>query len=114
MTDLLSITDQTKNGVQILSLIGRLDSTNALDFEKKIMEQLDKHSIVLVDFSQLSFISSAGLRVILMAAKQAKQRSIQFALCGMDDNIRGVFEVSGFLRILQVYSNIDEAIAALC
>ena len=64
----------------------------------------------MVDFSALTYVSSAGLRVILMAAKRVKQSQGKLVLFGLSPQVREVFEISGFLKILDV---VDDRAAAL-
>jgi anti-anti-sigma factor len=58
----------------------------------------------------LEYISSAGLRVLLMVAKRVKTVQGQFILCGMNEQIRTVFDVSGFLTIFRVQERCTEAL----
>lgn len=57
---------------------------------------------VVIDFAALDYISSAGLRVVLMTAKRAKQGKGTLVLCGLQPHVKEVFEISGFLKILEV------------
>lgn len=113
MQSLLSIVEEPLDDILGVRLAGRLDSSNASELEAVLPERVAGNEKVLLDFSQLEFISSAGLRIVLMAAKKAKQRDGQFVLCGMDENIHSVFETSGFLRILKVYPDRDSAAASM-
>jgi|HigsolmetaGSP11D_1036233.scaffolds.fasta_scaffold02318_6 stage II sporulation protein AA (anti-sigma F factor antagonist) len=95
-------------------LAGRLDSSNAGEFEQALLNRIDAGELRLVlDLSELSYISSAGLRVFLMAAKRLSARQGRMALCGLQDNVREVFEISGFTAILTVRADLAEARAAL-
>lgn len=94
----------------IVSLQGRLDSTNSVSVEKDILEQTGNESVIL-DVSGLDYISSAGLRVVLILAKRAKQAGNRFLLAGMQPHIRDVFEISGFLSILDTAEDRNAALA---
>jgi anti-anti-sigma factor len=99
------------DGVQQVTLKGRLDSLTSSGLEKSLQPLFETTgSRTLVDFSALSYVSSAGLRVILMAAKRAKQSQGKLVLCGLLPHVREVFEISGFLKILDV---VDDRAAAL-
>jgi anti-anti-sigma factor len=99
------------DGVQQVTLKGRLDSLTSSGLEKSLQPLFEATgSRTLVDFSALSYVSSAGLRVILMAAKRAKQSQGKLVLCGLLPHVREVFEISGFLKILDV---VDDRAAAL-
>lgn len=89
---------------------GRLDSNACPAFEAEIVGALNAgNQRVLFDFSQLDYISSAGLRVVLMAAKRLRESGGKMALCSLNEMIREVFEVSGFDRILDIQPDADAA-----
>jgi anti-anti-sigma factor len=93
---------ETLEGIQHLKLIGRLDSSTFLSLEKTInglYQSADDK--VLIDFSSLSYISSSGLRLILVAAKRARQVGGRLLLCELSPAVREVFEISGFLKIME-------------
>ena len=92
-----------------LRLVGRLDSNSSPELEKILLDEIAAGKGVVLDFSDLDYISSAGLRILLMGAKRAKQRGTKLALFGLRDSILEVFKVSGFLKILNVFGTMDEA-----
>ncbi|WP_179404295.1 STAS domain-containing protein [Burkholderia guangdongensis] len=99
------------NGVRQVNLSGRLDSATSGDFEKHMQTLFASSGAkALMDFSSVDYISSAGLRVVLMAAKRARQAQGRLVLCGLRPHVREVFEISGFLKILTVA---DDPSAAL-
>lgn len=93
---------------------GLVNSANAAAFEADLMAQVEKveHRIVL-DLGRLDYISSAGLRVVLLLAKKLKQLGGALILCDIQPNVREVFEISGFLTILKVCASREEAVEAL-
>lgn len=101
-----------ENGVTVLALAGRIDSSNAKKFEEAMLKQVDAASAgVLVDLKDLEYISSAGLRVILLAAKQQQRQGRKFALCTPSPEILEVFEVSGFNKIIDIHGAKADALA---
>ena len=70
-------------------------------------------SAVILDFEQLSYISSAGLRVVLLAAKELRKQNKQFGVCSLAGSILEVFKISGFDQIIPVHASQSEAIAAV-
>ena len=93
---------ETVDGIQHLNLIGRLDSSTFLSLEKTINGLYQSgDDKVLIDFSSLSYISSSGLRLILVAAKRARQVGGRLLLCELSPAVREVFEISGFLKIME-------------
>ena len=90
---------------------GRLDSNNSAGFEKEILSAIDAGEVrILIDFSDLTYISSAGLRVILLTAKKTKAATGKLVLCSLSDSINEVFLVSGFNTILDIQANKDAAL----
>ena len=112
-TQLSVATEQHDKGV-ILCPSGRVDGTNAGALENAIREQLEAgQSILVFDFTDLNYISSAGLRVLLVAARDTQSRGGKSVFCGLSKQIAEVFSVSGFDKILAVHANRDEAVATL-
>ena len=90
---------------------GRIDSSNASDFERDMNNHIDNGDVhIIVDFSELSFISSSGMRVLLIAAKRVR-RNGKLVLCSMRDSIREIFSISGFDAIITVVKSRSEALA---
>jgi anti-sigma B factor antagonist len=111
---MLEIAPENENAVQVLKLAGRLDSNTSPQLEKELIGRVNEGSAQLVvDFTSLDYISSAGLRVLLMAAKRSKQTSGKLALCCLKDHIREVFEISGFFGILTICPSRAEAVTAV-
>lgn len=93
---------------------GRIDSATGPVFEKEVLQQIDEgQRRVLLDFTDLVYISSAGLRIILLAAKRMKSVGGRLALCSLNPQIAEVFEISGFSRILDVQPTRDAALSVL-
>ena len=105
---------QTVDGFKQLHLLGRLDSATSMALEKTINTLFEsKQDRALIDFSGLSYISSAGLRLILVAAKRARQCGGRLILCGLAPTVREVFEISGFLKIMETADSQEAAVALL-
>lgn len=99
--------------VSVVSLKGRLDAGTSGELEKTLngLLQSQEHK-VLVDSRELDYISSAGLRVLLAAAKQFKKQSGNITLCSLSPNVKQVFEISGFTSIFSLYGTREEALKA--
>lgn len=93
---------------------GRLDATTAPALQEKLVGLIDAgNHRMLLDFSGLDYVSSAGLRVVLIAAKRLKAVGGRLALCGMKPHIKEVFDIAGFSTMLSIYAGPAEAAAAL-
>jgi anti-anti-sigma factor len=101
-------------GVHTVTLSGHLDSATSGEFEKSLQGLFQAEGErVLMDFSSLDYISSAGLRVVLMAAKRAKQSHGHLVLFGLQSHVREIFEISGFLKILVIAADRETALTSL-
>ena len=110
----MELGEQRDGEILVLVPQGRIDSANAAAFERSVLGHLEAGSrAVLLDFGSLAYISSAGLRVVLVAAKRVKAVGGRFGLCALSDNIREVFEVSGFSSILDIWSDRAAGIAGM-
>jgi len=95
----------------VIEIEGRLDTTNFGQFEQKIMGRINDGKInILVNCSKMDYVSSSGLRVFLMALKKLTSLNGRFALCGLQSNIREIFEISGFTSIFNIYEDCGEAL----
>ena len=98
--------------ITILSVTGRVDSSNAKGFEGKVLPELEGEQIgLIIDFSSLEYISSAGLRVILMAAKTAQKAQLSFAICALNEEITELFSITGFDSIINIEGTREAAIS---
>lgn len=91
---------------------GRMDTISAPEFDSKT-EELLKHgekSFVL-DFGNLEYVSSAGLRSILVAAKKAKAAGGDLCCCNLQSMVKKVFDLSGFAAIIPVFDSVEEALS---
>lgn len=107
----LELTQTKIVNVTVVTLNGKLDSSNSEEIEKKILDIVDGgEKKLLLNLSSLIYISSAGLRVLLVLARKLKGDNGKLALCSMNQNITDVFDVAGFLPIFTIYQDQDEAL----
>lgn len=109
----VSISWKTSSGVQIGNVQGRIDSRNAHIFNELIESGTeDKSANLILDMQDLSYISSAGLRILLIFARKYKESGRMFGLCSLPETVREVMEISGFNRIVTIHSSETESIRA--
>jgi len=100
--------------VAIVAFQGRLDSHSASSVETELVGLIEAGALKLAfDLSGLEYISSAGLRVMLIAAKRLRPIGGRLVLCALPPSVHEVFEISGFLSIMTIVGTRDEALAAL-
>lgn len=102
------------NGVTIIPLEGRLDGNNASVAEQAFLQLLaEGKQRFIFDFTNLQYISSAGLRVILVAAKKLRASKGQMVCACLGEQVYDVFEMSGFTTILEMAATREEAMQKL-
>ncbi len=107
----MELNEQKTSQCVILGITGRLDTTNYNVLEKKLLELIDDHNEkILVECSKMDYVSSSGLRILLMALKKITMVKGKFVLCGLQENIREIFEISGFTNIFEIYGTREEAL----
>lgn len=110
----MEITESKRDGVVILAVAGRLDASNAGTLEEKLLALIATGTTrLVVDGSRLDYISSAGLRVLLVAAKRLTPTGGKISLSGLKDQIKEVFDIAGFSSIFAVYRTQDEAVTGV-
>ena len=100
--------------VAVARIEGRIDSVNTAEFQRVLESGLDPTAkTVVIDFEKVAFMSSSGLRVVLMLAKQLRRRGAQAAVCSLPGPIREIFAVTGFDRVVPTHGSETQAIDAL-
>jgi len=107
----MELKEQKTENCMIISIHGRLDTTNYSILEKKLMELIEQHEDkILIDCADMDYVSSSGLRILLMALKRITLAKGKFALCSLQENIREIFEISGFTNIFDIHLNREDAL----
>lgn len=107
----MTIAIEPTEKAHIIALQGQVNSSNAVQVETEVLSVVQKGAKnVLLNMTELSYISSAGLRVVLVLAKRLKQAGGKLVIYGMQAHVREVFDISGFLAILNVVATRSEAL----
>jgi anti-sigma B factor antagonist len=107
----MEISIAEKDDWTIVTVEGRMDTVSAPDFEGKIQERIAEGAKrLVVDLSRLEYISSAGLRCILVAGKSATGTGGRLCCCGLQGVVKKVFDVSGFTTLFPVYDSLEDAL----
>jgi len=98
----MDITTSVENGKSIMYVDGKLNANTSKDLETALLAFLDKNNEIILDFAKVDYISSAGLRVLLLAQKKVKANGGQMTLRGVCDIVMDVLEMTGFTDILTI------------
>ena len=111
---MLEISNDILNGVLVIHLSGRLDGISSKVFiEKTATAEYSSHPLIVINCKDLNYISSEGLRALLMSAKHAKSLSGNLTLCNVNNAIHEVFLISGFAKLLGLHASINDAVKHL-
>ena len=109
---MLKITNTKQDDICVIAVGGRLDGTGAPEVESHCRARIaDGDKRQLLDLSEVEYISSAGLRSLLVVVKQIKAAGGVLVLCGLTPMVREVMEISGFDKILNLAADCDAALA---
>jgi anti-anti-sigma factor len=93
---------------------GRLDGASSSTFADRIGGLItNPQPKLLIDFAEVDFVTSAGLRAVLLVLKKVKAANGSFALCSVRDTVRDVLDISGFTAMLSIHPARSDGIAAL-
>ncbi len=110
----MDVTTERADKVLTARVDGRIDGSNAAQFEEMMRTAIEESdNAVIIDCEKLAYISSAGLRAVLMTAKTLSSRNAKLALCSLTDPIREVFEISGFDKIVPIFDSQSDARASV-
>jgi anti-anti-sigma factor len=110
----MQISDESVGGVSVVTARGRLDGATSGPFAERVQALIrPDRPKVLLDFSGIDFVTSAGLRVVLTILKKVRSANGLFALCGVQPSVREVLEITGFAGMIQIYPAREAALAAL-
>jgi anti-sigma B factor antagonist len=108
----MDIHQERRDRVLVVAPAGRLDTTTTDALEQALTAALEAGELrLVVDFGGVSYISSVGLRAMLVAAKRMKERRGTLVLCAFGDAVRQVFELAGFLPLFTVEPTRELAVA---
>lgn len=110
----MELIEEDAADVTILAVSGRLDSQTAPRFSNRLGELLgDGQLHLLIETSHLNYIGSAGLRALLLGARQAAERGGSLALCSLNAPVKGMVEAAGLTAVFKTYPTREAALAAL-
>jgi anti-sigma B factor antagonist len=110
----VEVNESIDGGVTIIAVKGRLDNVTARALGERLSDALAVPSRrLLIELSQLEYISSAGFRMLLLAAKRAAEADGQIVLAGVSGKVRQLFDLGGFLDLFRICGSRDEGISAL-
>jgi len=108
---MIKIETSEKDGVKIFTVSGRLDADGSIRLHDHINEQIDcEKDNLLLDITEVEYISSAGLRVLILAAKRIENA---FGICNPTSVVQQVFAMTKLENALFIYEDVDSALQSI-
>ena len=107
----ISVSEQY--GLPVVKISGDLDSSSASQAEQEIFSSIDLKTQLVLDMTDCRYISSAGLRVLLMVGKQLKAQGGTWALAGVSEEIIDIMDMTGFSTFFTIFSTVEQAAESL-
>jgi len=109
--NVLSIGEIREAGVCVVTLAGRIDSTNANDVMNRLKSLIAAgEKSIVVDLGGVIYLTSAAFRALLVATDEAERTAAKFALCGLTGHVRELFEMGGLLELFTIHASRQEAV----
>lgn len=109
----MQISSELINDVKVVRLEGNLDTNTSGDAQEFLTSAIDEGlAKIVVNFDKVDFVSSAGLRVLLATAKRLGGSGGSLRVCGLNETVSEIFEISGFSTILNVFPSEADALSA--
>ena len=107
----MKIDIQDNENVKIVRFEGKLDTNTTPEAETALNQAVEQGaSKILIDFKDLDFVSSAGLRILLATAKKLGAQGGALRVCSLNETVRDIFDISGFSTLLRVFDDEQEAL----
>ncbi|MDT3401529.1 STAS domain-containing protein [Mucilaginibacter terrae] len=108
----MKVTIQETEAAVIAAIEGSIDSKTAPDLQQSILPVINDRNKMVLDLTEVTFVSSAGLRVLLMVYRQLKSKDGKVFLVGVSDEIKDVMFMTGFITFFEITSTLEEALAS--
>lgn len=105
----MEITIEARGGVTVAQIVGNLDSATSEQAQEKLMP-LAVNKCLALDLSKCNYISSAGLRVLMMLAKQFNLQGARLAMAGVCEEVKDVMDMTGFITFFNLYDTVEKII----
>ena len=107
----MEIIEDILDGIMLYRLEGRLDANSSEGLEEKLFQAISGGTNrIIVDFENLDYLSSSGLRVIFKANRDLTRKGGRLILCSMQKFVRDIFKVTGFDSFVQIVDTLDDAL----
>jgi len=109
----MQLTKKYENGVSIIAVNGTVDALSSYRLENDLLELMSSGDLfIVIDVSEMDYITSAGLRSLLVAAKMVSIKKGFMALCRLNEDVKKIFAMVNFESVLNIYEELFPALSA--
>ena len=109
----MKVTITEMDEIAVVEVTGDIDSKTAPEFERNAKLATEKSQKIAIDLTNVEFMSSAGLRVLLMVFRNIKSQNGKVILVGVSEDIQDVMSTTGFINFFTIVGTLDEALVIL-
>lgn len=109
----MNVFARAEGHITVLEIEGNIDGKTAPLFQEPVLSHIKPEARLLLDLSQVEFMSSAGLRAMLLIYREAGSKQVRLVLVGLNENIRTTMIATGFLKFFTVLESLADGLAAL-
>ena len=109
----MEVNVKTVDQVTVVEIIGDIDGKTAPQVQEQVLPLVQPEGKILLDMSQVGYMSSAGLRLLLSTHRQVTSNKASIGLAGVTEEIQDTMSATGFLRFFTLYDTVDAGLAAL-
>ena len=100
---MINITKQLEEGVEVINVVGDVDASSSIELDNAINESVNgEHKKIIIDCSNLNYISSAGLGVFMSYIEDIEAKDIKMVICGLNEKVENVFQILGLDQLLKI------------
>ena len=109
----MQLTKKHEKGISIISVNGTVDALSSYALENDLLGLMSSGKLfIVIDVSEMDYITSAGLRSLLVAAKMVNLKKGFMGLCGLNDDVKKIFGMVNLESILNIYEDMASALSA--
>lgn len=108
----MNIAERREGATIVLRPSGRIDNDSSAAFQSRLLEALTASKDILIDLEQVEYVSSAGLRALMVASKQVKAAQGRIGVAALQPVVREIFAISRFAFVVPVFEDVSAALAA--
>lgn len=105
----MSISYEKQEKYLLVNLEGKVDNKTAPEIQSSILNESGGYTYIIIDMSKVDYMSSAGLRVLLLLYRQVKAKNGTVCLSGVSDEIKDVMKITGFVNFFKFTDTVDES-----